>query len=538
MTKHIYLHGRSMGKTSAMKDATPNAKFLEGLRSKAYEFAQRAKTEQEFSAYVGASLGEGPDRQAVMEYFRNMKKKFTGDSPPKLEQQAWTKMTEGEWKARAQTMGYTVKPSHWGYSAMFEGYQAGEWTKGGVGWLAEKPTGDSLTPGQKVRVPELEEYLKSPEMEVVSFNPRTEMAIVRGTVKEGMKASGPNGTNTWRVPRGWIKDHLEEGSSKETIKKNIETEVEAGKPQKQAVAIALHKAKDHWFSSKRQGRVELLEGAGANGGDWAIKYRGTIVAEFGSKREAIQHARLEYGEDFETGSPYTRDDRDKLEREYQALEKEWTKLYDERDAIDDALADGLLRGQEKSSSERRLDQLDSLLAEIAKKKATLRRQLGVGRDAVFTLDAGTITIQVAEVEHGGDEENSIADLRRAGCGNIQVVSRDYDNGVIVVKCTPPTGVTTKAQLEAKLTYAILDQAMDTIARTPTRESVKQALRDGDMLTIKMMLNYLSSVTSKSDLEEELFNMLVGGKASIERTRSRDTTTSIGKRGVKLHVHKR
>jgi len=35
---------------------------------------------------------------------------------------------------------------------------------------------------------------------------------------------------------------LKEGSSQEVISQNIRTEVEAGKPQKQAVAIALEKA--------------------------------------------------------------------------------------------------------------------------------------------------------------------------------------------------------------------------------------------------------------------------------------------------------
>ena len=36
---------------------------------------------------------------------------------------------------------------------------------------------------------------------------------------------------------------LDKGSSKKTIRKNIKTEMKAGKPQKQAVAIALSTAR-------------------------------------------------------------------------------------------------------------------------------------------------------------------------------------------------------------------------------------------------------------------------------------------------------
>ena len=44
--------------------------------------------------------------------------------------------------------------------------------------------------------------------------------------------------------KGKAQDSLVNGSSKKDISKNIETEMEAGKPQKQAIAIAYSKARE------------------------------------------------------------------------------------------------------------------------------------------------------------------------------------------------------------------------------------------------------------------------------------------------------
>lgn len=44
---------------------------------------------------------------------------------------------------------------------------------------------------------------------------------------------------------------LSKGKSKETISKNIATEMEHGKPQKQAIAIALSKARESGAKMKK-----------------------------------------------------------------------------------------------------------------------------------------------------------------------------------------------------------------------------------------------------------------------------------------------
>jgi hypothetical protein len=51
---------------------------------------------------------------------------------------------------------------------------------------------------------------------------------------------------------------LKSGKSQEVVSSNIKTEIATGKPQKQAVAIALSKSREGSVAPKRRGGIDSL----------------------------------------------------------------------------------------------------------------------------------------------------------------------------------------------------------------------------------------------------------------------------------------
>lgn len=60
----------------------------------------------------------------------------------------------------------------------------------------------------------------------------------------------------------------------------------------------------------------------------------------------------------------------------------------------------------------------------------------------------TVRFNIYEIEHHGDEDSAIAELRRVGCTDIHVVARDHEHDESMrVECTLPDSIRSVRELD-------------------------------------------------------------------------------------------
>jgi hypothetical protein len=61
--------------------------------------------------------------------------------------------------------------------------------------------------------------------------------------------------------------------------------------------------------------------------------------------------------------------------------------------------------------------------------------------------------RVYEIEHQGDVDASVEDLKRAGCTGVRILATDFEAECMVVECTLPAGLNSHAELAGRLKFA-------------------------------------------------------------------------------------